>query len=101
MTVASPLVEQQRAVIELYIHSKWIKANLTLEDEHLFLEYAIDKRDQPTPTEQFNNNATIHEISDTISSQKRFIKITKPENTGLGKKFHWIYFHFLYISNRN
>lgn len=93
MTVESPLAEQQRAVVELYIHSKWIKANIALEDEHLFIEYENDKRDQQTPTELLNHHTSISNIlspnydtSDAITSQKRIVKISKPENTGLGKK---------------
>jgi hypothetical protein len=80
MTVESPLAEQQRAVVEFYIHSKWIKANLILEDENLFLEYANNKYD-----EQFNHISTIHETAEPITSQKRLIKIIKPDNLGLGK----------------
>jgi hypothetical protein len=86
MTVESPLVEQQRAVVELYINSKWIKANLALEDDNLCLEYATDKHDQQISTEYLNNGSIIPDISDTITSQKRLVKIVKPDNTGLGKK---------------
>jgi len=85
MTVESPLAEQQRAVVELYINSKWIKANLALEEDNLLLEYAHDKHNQQTPTEYLNNGSTIPDISDTITSQKRLVKIIKPDNTGLGK----------------
>ena len=98
MTVESPLAEQQRAVVELYVHSKWFKANLALEDDNLFIEYANDKRDQQIPTEQLNNGPTIHEPSDAINSQKRIIKITKPDNTGLGRNkiFSFIFDIFLF-----
>jgi len=86
MTVESPLIEQQRAVVELYIHSKWIKANLALEDENLFIEYENDKHDQQISIEQNINLSKIHDTSDTITSQKRLVKIIKPDNTGLGNK---------------
>jgi hypothetical protein len=106
MTVESPLAEQQRAVVELYVHSKWMKAKLTLEDEYLFIEYADDKRDQQTPTEQLNNHADIstpQNTPDAIAGQKRLIKIVKPDNAGLGKsdKMSFDLFFFIYISNRN
>jgi hypothetical protein len=95
MTVESPLAEQQRAVVEFYIHSKWIKANLILEDENLFLEYANNKYD-----EQFNHISTIHETAEPITSQKRLINIVKPDNLGLGKisqrKFYYAQSIFLY-----
>ena len=94
MTVESPLAEQQRAVVELYVHSKWLKANLTLEDDNLFIEYANDKRDQQTPTEQLNNHT---DIPDTITGQKRHIKIVKPDNTGLGKKKKKTFFIFIIL----
>jgi hypothetical protein len=86
MTVESPLIEQQRAVVELYIHSKWIKANLALEDENLFIEYENDKHDQQISIEQNINLSKIHDTSDTITSQKRLVKIIKPDNIGLGSK---------------
>jgi hypothetical protein len=87
MTAEQSLVEQQRAVVELYVNSKWIKASLALDDENLFLEYAHDYQ---TPAElsdnhhEISNESTIHDISDTISSEKRTIKIVKQDNTGLG-----------------
>ena len=89
-------VTQQRVVVELYVRSKWMKANLALEDENLFIEYAHNKHDQtPAPTvlntsttnstkDEINQNQN-HETPDTISSQKRTVKIVKPDNTGLGK----------------
>lgn len=83
MTGESPLAEQQRAVVELYVHSKWIKANLALEDENLFLEYAIN--DQQLSNEIFQPDSTIYDQSDKISSEKRLVKIVKPDNTGLGR----------------
>ncbi|UJR15791.1 hypothetical protein I4U23_002723 [Adineta vaga] len=79
MTVESPLAEQQRAVVELYVNSKWLKANLALEDDNLFIEYEYDKQ---VSTEQTNSN--VHNTSNNVSSQKRLIKISKPDNTGLG-----------------
>ncbi len=91
MTVESPLAEQQRAVVELYLHSKWIKTNLTLEDEYLFLEYENNKSDQQLLIEQINHESPISNISDNISSQKRVIKICKPENIGLGKYIKGIF----------
>jgi hypothetical protein len=93
MTVEPALAEQQRAVVELYIYSKWIKANLTLEDDNLYIEYAHDKRDQSTPSEHSmehsmistqNQMATIQDVPDTLTNQKRTVKIVKPDNTGLG-----------------
>ena len=98
MTGEPPLTQQQRAVVELYVRSKWIKASLALEDENLFIEYAQPKRDQSTPTpststspttninEESNqiNGSTSTETPDTITSQKRTVKIVKPDNTGLG-----------------
>ena len=94
MTVEPPLAEQQRAVVEFYTQSRWIKANLTLEDDNLYLEYSYDKRDSTMfNSEQsfhhrtsttFNNGSNIYDLPDTITSQKRFVKITKPDNTGLG-----------------
>jgi hypothetical protein len=95
-----PLTQQQRAVVELYVRSKWIKASLALEDENLFIEYAHNKRDQQTPTPTSpntittnstdetnqNNGSTPNDTSDTITSQKRTVKIVKPDNTGLGRK---------------
>ena len=82
----------------LYVRSKWIKASLALEDENLFIEYAHNKQDQPTPTGQLNstssneldetnqnNGSTNNFTPDTITSQKRTVKIVKPDNTGLGR----------------
>lgn len=80
MTVESPLAEQQRAVVELYVQSKWLKANLTLENDNLFIEYEYDKQ---LPIE--DGNSTSRDTSNNVSSQKRLIKISKPDNTGLGK----------------
>lgn len=85
MTVESTLVEQQRAVVELYIHSKWIKANLTLDDEDLLLEYTNRKYDQGMNSEQCVDGTTNHQISDALVSQKRSVRIVRPENQGLGK----------------
>lgn len=82
MTVESPAVEQQRAVVELYLHSKWIKANLTLEDENIFLEYTSQKIDNSEP---FLNRTPSHQISDALISQKRSVRILRPDNHGLGK----------------
>ncbi|CAF3962661.1 unnamed protein product [Adineta steineri] len=94
MTVESPLAEQQRAVVELYVYSKWIKASLALEDDNLFIEYENDKQTSfeqlNSHTNIINQNSTInipstnHDVSNTISSQKRIVKISKPDNTGLG-----------------
>ena len=105
MTGEPPLAQQQRAVIELYVRSKWIKASLALEDENLFIEYAHNKHDQQTPTGQVNPPATNEETSqnngstnnytpDTITSQKRTVKIVKPDNTGLGRFFLLFYLFF-------
>ena len=88
--------QQQRAVVELYVRSKWIKASLALEDENLFIEYAHNKYDQQAPTEQLhtkntndeptqNNGSTNNFTPDTITSQKRIVKIVKPDSTGLGR----------------
>lgn len=100
MTGEPPLTQQQRAVVELYVRSKWIKASLALEDENLFIEYAHNKHDQPTPAvgssanipattsnEENNqtNGSTSNDTPDTITSQKRIVKIVKPDNTGLGR----------------
>ena len=94
MTVEQPLAEQQRAVAELYIRPHWVKANLTLEDENLFIEYALDRHDSSTamePTETSNQNLSQHNGSmnsssaERISSQKRSVRIVKSENVGLGK----------------
>ena|SRR5690349_10990306 len=96
MTDEPPLAQQQRAVVELYVRSKWIKASLALEDENLFIEYAHNKQDQQIPTGQLNstspndetpqsNGSTNVYTPDTITSQKRTIKIVKPDNTGLGR----------------
>ena len=96
MTAEQSLVEQQRAVVELYVRSKWIKASLALEDENLFIEYAHNKHDQQASTGQLNtsitneepttqnNGSTNNYTPDTITSQKRIVKIVKPDNTGLG-----------------
>jgi hypothetical protein len=98
MTGEPPLAQQQqRAVVELYVRSKWIKASLALEDENLFIEYAHNKQDQQISTGQLNstntndetiqnNGSTNNYTPDTITSQKRTIKIVKPDNTGLGRK---------------
>jgi hypothetical protein len=96
MTGEPPLAQQQRAVVELYVRSKWIKASLAIEDENLFIEYAHNKQDQPTPAGPSissnsieeaaqNNGSTNNYTPDTITSQKRIVKIVKPDNTGLGK----------------
>ena len=96
MTGEPPLAQQQRAVVELYVRSKWIKASLALEDENLFIEYAHNKQDQQISSQQLNNTnsnddiiqnngSTTNYTPDTITSQKRIIKIVKPDNTGLGK----------------
>jgi hypothetical protein len=99
MNGESSLPQQQRAVVELYVRSKWIKANLALEDENVFIEYAHQKRDvqTPTPGQQLavgnltnddtnqTNGLSNNETTDTITSQKRIVKIVKPDNTGLGK----------------
>jgi hypothetical protein len=96
MTGEPSLAQQQRAVVELYVRSKWIKASLALEDENLFIEYAHNKHDQPTPTAQLSsptpndeaiqtNGSTNNYTPDTITSQKRTVKIVKPDNTGLGR----------------
>lgn len=102
MTGEPTLTQQQRAAIELYVRSKWIKASLALEDENLFIEYAQPKRDQTTPTNTHdespppattiatgissaNGSTSNNETADTITSQKRTVKIVKPDNTGLGK----------------
>lgn len=106
MTVEPPVAEQQRAVVELYVHSTWIKANLTLEDENLFLEYGYEKHDQSIASEQSfshgltaasSNGSTIHhDIPDTITSQKRTVKLIKPDNAGLGKnKFSSCLFFYI------
>lgn len=95
MTGEPPLAQQQRAAVELYVRSKWIKASLALEDENLFIEYAHNKQDQPLSTGQSNNTNVNEETTqtngrttnytpDTITSQKRTVKIVKPDNTGLG-----------------
>ncbi|CAF4657309.1 unnamed protein product [Rotaria sp. Silwood1] len=97
MTVESSLAEQQRAIVELYLHSKWIKASLALEDENLVIEYATNKRDQQILIEELHNHtnasnpnltsnsrSNIHDPSDTITNQKRIVKIVKPDNIGLG-----------------
>ena len=97
MTGEPPLAQQQRAVVELYVRSKWIKASLALEDENLFIEYAHNKQDQQISTAQVNpsitndetsqnNGSTNNSTPDTITSQKRTVKIVKPDNTGLGRK---------------
>lgn len=102
MTGEPPLAQQQRAVVELYVRSKWIKASLALEDENLFIEYAHNKQDQPSSNEPAKpagvnetlaasngtstTTTTANPTPDTISSQKRIVKIAKPDNTGLGKQ---------------
>jgi len=102
MTGEPPLAQQQRAVVELYVRSKWIKASLALEDENLFIEYAHNKQDQQIPTAQLNstitndetiqnNGSTNNYTPDTITSQKRTIKIVKPDNTGLGRNNIFIF----------
>lgn len=96
MTGEPPIAQQQRAVVELYVRSKWIKASLAIEDENLFIEYAHNKQDQQASTGQLNNTSSNEENNpnngstnnftpDTITSQKRTVKIVKPDNTGLGK----------------
>lgn len=96
MTGEPSLAQQQRAVVELYVRSKWIKASLAIEDENLFIEYAHNKQDQQSPTGQTNNTNSNEETiqnngstnnftPDTITSQKRTVKIVKPDNTGLGR----------------
>jgi hypothetical protein len=108
MTGEPPLAQQQRAVVELYVRSKWIKASLALEDENLFIEYAHNKQDQPAPTGPSNSTNSIEETTqnngstnnytpDTITSQKRIVKIVKPDNTGLGKNQRLSSFFFLLI----
>ncbi|CAF0951708.1 unnamed protein product [Rotaria sordida] len=98
MTFESSLAEQQqRAIAELYLHSKWTKASLALEDENLIIEYATNKRDQQILIEELynhtnisnqnlipNTRSSIYDPSDTITSQKRIVKIIKPDNVGLG-----------------
>lgn len=96
--------QQQRAAIELYVRSKWIQANLAIEDENLFIEYAHHKQEQINPTESANATETNDEnpsnpTPDTITSQKRTIKIVKPDNTGLGneqKRTKEEHFRFLF-----
>ena len=98
MTGEPASTQQQRAAVELYVRSKWIKASLALEDENLFIEYAQPKRDQTTPTNindespppaiasvAANGSTSNNETADTITSQKRTVKIVKPDNTGLGQ----------------
>lgn len=88
--------QQQRATVELYVRSKWIPANLAIEDENLFIEYSHQKQDQTNSNESTNASPTNDEnpstnlpttslTPDTITSQKRTVKIVKPDNTGLGK----------------
>jgi hypothetical protein len=117
MTGEPPLAQQQqRAVVELYVRSKWIKASLALEDENLFIEYAHNKRDQQTPTGKpnvtttnnaeeatQNNGSTTNDTPDTITSQKRIIKIVKPDNTGLGRNeiYFDFFFFIVFFSSRN
>jgi hypothetical protein len=120
MTGEPPLTQQQRAVVELYVRSKWIKASLALEDENLFIEYAHNKHEQATPAPASsstipttnsneennpNNGSTSNDTPDTITSQKRIVKIVKPDNTGLGRKVfleHFtdliFFFHFAQAS---
>lgn len=87
--------QQQRATVELYVRSKWIPANLAIEDENLFIEYSHQKQDQTNSNESTNASPTNDEnpstnlpttslTPDTITSQKRTVKIVKPDNTGLG-----------------
>lgn len=91
MTVESPLAEQQRAIVEFYLHSKWIKASIAIEDENLFIEYANNKRDQQFLIDELhnhtnipNNKTNIYNPTDYITNQKRIVKIVKPDNVGLG-----------------
>lgn len=78
MTVETPIAEQQRAVVELYIQSQWIKATLTLDDDHLVLQYALNKHSSPIPNEQ-------KLPPEALNNQKRTVKIVKADNIGLGK----------------
>jgi len=77
MTVETPIAEQQRAVVELYIQSQWIKATLTLDDDHLVLQYALNKHSSPIPNEQ-------KLPPEALNNQKRTVKIVKADNIGLG-----------------
>ena len=101
MTVESPLAEQQRTVVELYVDSKWVKASLALEDEHLFIEYANDKHDQSRSIEHLldvsNNGSANQNIPDNINSQKRNVKIIKSDNAGLGKKKNLVYCILIFL----
>ena len=115
MTGEPPLAQQQRAVVELYVRSKWIKASLAIEDENLFIEYAHNKQDQQPSTGQSNNTNSNEETTtttqnngstnnftpDTITSQKRTIKITKPDNTGLGKHRKEAFVYSFLFHSRN
>ena len=78
MTVETPIAEQQRAVVELFVQSQWIKATLTLDDDHLVLQYALTKHSSPVPNEQ-------KLPPEALNNQKRIVKITKADNTGLGR----------------
>ena len=104
MTGEIPLAPQQRAVVELYVRSKWIKASLALEDENLFIEYTLNKHDEAASSGLLNTTLTNEEVAqnngvtnnyapDTITSQKRTVKIVKPDNTGLGIDI--IFFSFI------
>lgn len=97
MTVESPLAEQQRAIVELYLHSTWIKASIALEDDSLFIEYANHQREHSTSSDELyshirnlnqnctpNAASTVYDSFDNITSQKRLVQITKPDNIGLG-----------------
>ena len=112
MTGEPPLAQQQRAVVELYVRSKWIKASLAIEDENLFIEYAHNKQDQQAPPGQLNSTSSNEETNqnngstnnftpDTITSQKRTVKIAKPENTGLGMHPRIGVILFFLVSSRN
>ncbi|CAF4306414.1 unnamed protein product [Rotaria socialis] len=88
MTVESSVSEQQRAIVELYLHSKWIKGSIALEDDNLLIEYANNKRNQQVLIDELHNHTNIsntHDTSDTVNNnQKRLVKIVKPDNVGLG-----------------
>lgn len=79
MTVETAIAEQQRAVVELYVQSQWTKANLTIDDDHLVLQYAVNKHPSPTLNEQ-------KIPPETLNNQKRTVKIVKADNAGLGKR---------------
>ena len=80
MTGEPALAEQQRAVVELYLQSKWLKASLILEDEDLLIEYAHEKGAQAIPHDPSSSSAA----PEDITSQKRTVKIGKSDHTGLG-----------------